>query len=188
MTPVLNVFMLSNSQLDAADTIRRLFIEAGFSELVAAAAVVSAFRESSLNPKAKSKSGRYVGLFQLSPDLIPSVAERQKPDINTLKIIEECERSRRFMALVSQVPEPDFINIVDGFTRLVERPLDPDLESSKRILASFDLYPTLMGDPPEELKEEVAMAPAEEEGPAWLGWLIVGGVVYLGYKAWKAQK
>ena len=188
MTPVLNALILSNKQLEAADTIRRLFLDAGFSEYVAAAAIVSAFRESSLNPKAVSKSGRYVGLFQLSPDLIQSASERKKADVNTLKIIEEVERSRPFMEMALAVPETDFIDLVDGFTRLVERPLDPDLESSKRILASFDLYPNLMGDPPDEVKEAVVAAPAgEDEGSKVLGWLIVGAVVYGAYRVWKGR-
>jgi hypothetical protein len=175
----LNADMLSASQIEAADTIRRLFLDAGFSEYVAAAAIVNAFRESSLNPKSESKSGRYVGLFMLSPDIIASKRARKQADLNTLAIIQEALDAKNFMAVSDS---DDLWTLVDAFVNYVERPRERDLEVSQRILDSLELYPE------EKASAPAPLAPAAEvETDRWAwGWAL-GGLLLAAwaYRKWK---
>ena len=178
----LNTDMLSASQIDAAETIQRLFLDAGFSEYVAAAAVVNAFRESSLNPKKKSKTGRYIGLFMLSPDIIASERARLQPDLNTLGIINEALKSKRFMAVAES---EDLWELVEAFSTYVERPREPDLEASQRILDSVELFPEV---PAPSRSGEVTPAAQPELGSKW-GWAwAAGGAVVLWWLYKRAQQ
>lgn len=178
----LNTDMLSASQIDAAETIQRLFLDAGFSEYVAAAAVVNAFRESSLDPKKKSKTGRYVGLFMLSPDIIASERARMQPDLNTLGIINEAMKAKGFMALAES---EDLWELVEAFSTYVERPREPDLEASQRILASLQLYPDV---PASTQSGVVAPAVEPDMGNKW-GWAwAAGGALVLLWLYKRAQQ
>ena len=172
MTLRLNTTVLSASQIDAAETIRKLFLDAGFSEYVAAAAIVNAFRESSLDPKAKSKSGRYVGLFMLSPDIIASERARQQPDLNTLAIINEALNSTRFMNVAES---EDLWELVAAFSTYVERPRDKDVEESQRILASLMLYPEVPA--PSSAIEQAPSSPASMGSGLGWAWALGGALV-----------
>lgn len=164
--PRLNTSMLSNEQIEAADTIRRLFLDAGFSEMVAAAAIVNAFRESSLDPKKPSPTGRYIGLFQLSPDIIKSKWEREQADLNTLAIIDKALRTPKFMEVADS---DDLLELVEAFSRHVEHPLHLDLEASIRIERALMLYPD---EPSIERVVRPAEVPEEAEPfPWWMVWL-----------------
>jgi hypothetical protein len=179
----LNTTILSASQIDAAETIRKLFLDAGFSEYVAAAAIVNAFRESLLDPKKKSKTGRYVGLFMLSPDILASERARQQADLNTLAIINEALNSTRFMNVAES---EDLWELVAAFSTYVERPRDKDVEESQRILASLMLYPEVPA-PPSAAIEPAPSEPASM-GSGW-GWAwAVGGALVLAWMYKRAKQ
>jgi len=175
--PVLNVAMLDAEQLESAELIRRMFLAEGFSEWVAAAAIVNAFRESSLRPWEKSKSGKYVGLFMLSPDLMPSKWEREQADLNTNKIIEEALASKEFMR---RKDGEDLTELVWAFGEFVERPYERKFEESQRVLRSLALYPDHLQ--PQRPVVPAAEAEAEEPFPwhyVWLGAALALGL-YIG--------
>lgn len=176
---------LSDKQVAVADLIVGEFIKAGFGQMVAAAAVVNAYRESSLNPRKESDTGRYVGLFQLSPDVISSVEARKDPIKNTQGIISEALKSKSFMALAAT--ETHIPTLAAAFCRYVERPKDKDGESQIRYEIAETLYPEeLLQNSPYEHKPK---APPYRRGP-FLGldeeqqkvavWLAVGAVVFGG--------
>jgi hypothetical protein len=155
------------------------------SSVVAAAAVANAYRESSLNPRKESDTGRYVGLFQLSPDVISSVEARKDPIKNTQGIISEALKSKPFMALAAT--ETHIPTLAAAFCRYVERPKDKDGESQIRYEIAETLYPEeLLQNSPYEHKPK---APPYRRGP-FLGldeeqqkvavWLAVGAVVFGG--------
>ncbi len=184
-SPRLNVSVLSAKQEEMADLIRRLFLDAGFSEWVAAAAVVNAFRESSLDPKAKSKTGRYRGLFMLSPDILKSEWSREQPDLNTLAIIDEAFKAKKFMAVSES---EDLFELVEAFSTHVERPKDKDVEASMRIQKSLLLYPDHLVT--EEPKNSVTVKQEPQSDPMmwWIGALLLAGAGIVAFKAWGKRK
>jgi hypothetical protein len=87
---------LSRSQRAMVTLIENEFLAAGLPAEIATAAVVNAFAESSLNPKAIDASGTAVGLFQLADQGAGAgltVTQRQDPVINTRRIIREVKSS-----------------------------------------------------------------------------------------------
>jgi hypothetical protein len=185
-SPRLNVSFLSAKQEEMADTIRRLFLDAGFSEWVAAAAVVNSFRESSLNPKEKSKSGRYRGLFMLSPDILKSEWAREQPDLNTQAIISEAFKAPEFMKVAES---EDLFELVEAFSTYVERPKDKDIEAAIRIEKSLRLYPDNLVVP-DKKAPLVATEPTKETDPMlwWIGALLLTGAGIVAYKVWGKKK
>jgi hypothetical protein len=148
--PVLSTayYPLSDAQLAVADLIIEEFVAAGFGYPVAAAAVVNAYRERSLDPEKASSTGRYVGLFQLSPDILASEADRKDPRKNTRAIIEEATRSRSFMeraASSTHIP-----TLAGDFAYYVERPLDKAGERSTRYQIATRMYPEAFWENSEE--------------------------------------
>jgi hypothetical protein len=143
IAPVLNTtsdaYPLSASQVAMANLIVEEFLAAGFGYPVAAAAVVNAFRESSFNAKKSSETGRYVGLFQLSPDILASVEDRQDPRKNTQAIIGEAKRSKSFMEAAAFMTDIPFL--AGEFAYYVERPLDRSGERKLRYEIAEVLYP-----------------------------------------------
>lgn len=183
-SPVLNVSILSAKQEEMAYLIRRMFLEAGFSEWVAAAAVVNAFRESSLDPKSKSKTGRYRGLFMLSPDILKSDWAREQPDLNTLAIIDQAFKAKEFMKVAES---EDLLELVEAFSTYVERPKDKDIEASMRIEKSLLLYPDSLTEP--ERKVTVTMRETETDPMMWwIGALLLAGVGVVAFKKWGKKK
>jgi hypothetical protein len=180
-SPRLDISVLSAKQEEMAYLIRRMFLEAGFSEWVAAAAVVNAFRESSLDPKSKSKTGRYRGLFMLSPDILKSDWAREQPDLNTLAIIDETFKAKKFMAVAES---EDLFELVEAFSTYVERPKDKDIEASMRIERSLLLYPDNLVE--RDKKAPVVVAEKVQNDPMmwWIGALLLAGVGIVAFKKW----
>jgi hypothetical protein len=180
-SPRLDISVLSAKQEEMAYIIRRMFLEAGFSEWVAAAAVVNAFRESSLDPKSKSKTGRYRGLFMLSPDILKSEWAREQPDLNTLAIIEEAFKAKKFMAVSES---EDLFELVEAFSTYVERPKDKDIEASMRIERSLLLYPDTLVERDKKAPAVVAEK-AQNDPMMWgIGALLLAGVGIVAFKKW----
>ena len=96
---------------------------AGINADVIAAALVNAWEESRLNPKAIGDGGNSVGLFQLNihgAGSGMSVAERQDPRLNTKRIIETYRKQQGLVdAGIGDIPEATRL-----WTVYVERPKD----------------------------------------------------------------
>lgn len=143
------MFPLSSAQKDAAKTIEREFVAAGFSHEVAAAAIANAYQESRLNPKADARShGEYsLGLFQLNMTrgagktcgLNDALAF--DPAVNTRCIIREAKAASGFMALV-KAGERDVPKLAAAFSTYVERPLLKSAEETKRAGIAAMLWPS----------------------------------------------
>lgn len=134
---------LNSQQLAMAALIEREFTAAGFSPLVAAAAVVNAYAESRLDPKAVGDSGRSIGLFQLSikgAGAGMSVAARQDPTTNTRTLIaREARALAKIKAAVAK--GASLGDLVEMFSTYVERPGDKPGEAVKRRLYAVRLFP-----------------------------------------------
>lgn len=141
VAPVLDTsyYALSTAQVAMADLIVEEFLAAGFGYPVAAAAVANAFRESSFDAGKTSPSGRYIGLFQISPDVLASETDRKDARKNTRAIIEQAKKSSAFMQVAS---ESSHIPTLAGeFAYYVERPKDKAGEKAIRYDIATRLYP-----------------------------------------------
>lgn len=189
---------LSEKQVAVADLIVGEFLKAGFGQMVAAAAVANAYRESSLNPRKESDTGRYVGLFQLSPDIISSVEARKDPIKNTRGIISEALKSKPFMTLAAT--ETHIPTLAAAFCRYVERPKDKEGESQIRYEIAEALYPEdLLQNSPYEHEPKappyrkppfLGLNEEQQKVAAWLavGILVTGGLAYVRYLDLKRRK
>lgn len=189
---------LSSTQVAVANIIVGEFLKAGFGEMVAAAAVANAYRESSLNPRKESETGRYVGLFQLSPDVIASVAARKDPVKNTRGIISEVLKSKPFMTLAAT--ETHIPTLAAAFCRYVERPKDKDGESQIRYDIAEALYPSALLQnspyvhepkaPPYRKPPFLGLDEERQKVAVWLagGILLTGGLAYVRYLEQKRRK
>jgi hypothetical protein len=152
VSPVLSAtsaaYPLSDAQVATAGVIVEEFLAAGFGYPVAAAAVVNAFRESSLNPRKESSTGKYVGLFQLSPDILADVEARKDARTNTRAIIQEAKRSKQFMSAAAETTNIPFL--AGEFAYYVERPKDKDGERFVRQQIAAVLYPEAYWENSEE--------------------------------------
>jgi hypothetical protein len=148
--PVLSTsyYPLTEAQLAVVDLIVEEFLAAGFGHPVAAAAVANAYRESELDPEKTSSTGKYIGLFQLSPDILASEADRKDPRKNTRAIIEEATRSQTFMARAAT--KTHIPTLAGDFAYYVERPLDKAGERSRRYQIAERLYPDAFWENSEE--------------------------------------
>jgi hypothetical protein len=123
----------TGSTNEMADLIRKKFKEAGFSDVQAEAAVVNAFRESSLNPKAGKDDAQEssFGLFGanrrggLGVGRTPE--ELKDPNVNIDLAIAEAKKSKAF----SEAKTTE--EAIDAFVRGVERPSNMESEIKKRI-------------------------------------------------------
>jgi hypothetical protein len=158
--PLLDTAGLSDAQVQMADLIVEEFLAAGFGYPVAAAAVVNAFRESSFNPSKGSDTGRYVGLFQLSPDILASVADRKDPRKNTRGIISEAKRAKEFMRAAKG--SSDISYLAGEFAYWVERPRDKPGEKKLRSEMAARMYPQACWQNTEDAL--TPRVPEEEEG------------------------
>lgn len=162
IAPVLDTasYGLSDAQVQMVDLIVEEFLAAGFGYPVAAAAVVNAYRESSLDANKGSDTGKYVGLFQLSPDILASAADRQDPRKNTRGIISEAKRAKPFMRAAKK--SSDVAYLAGEFAYYVERPLDKAGERKVRSEMAARMYPqTCWQNTEDALTPRV---PEEEEG------------------------
>jgi hypothetical protein len=175
---------LSEKQVAVANIIEQEFRAAGFGGAVAAAAITNAYRESSLNPKKESDTKRYIGLFQVSPDILPSADDRKDARKNTRAIIGEALKRRDFLKFASE--ESDIGALAEAFCVMVERPKHRAQEGQVRRALAGQLYPTsYWQNSPEALPPR---APHYERPPflglneheqviaAWMGVLVVIGV------------
>lgn len=166
---------LSEAQLAIADLIVREFLAAGFGYPVAAAAVANAFRESSLDPSEESETGRYVGLFQVSPDIEKSKKKRKDARTNTRLIIDQAKKSRKFMQIAAT--ETDIPTLAGEFAVLVERPKHKEEERLVRTELAAKMYPTMFWqNAPEALEprvpkvRRVPMFDLSDEEARWVAW------------------
>jgi hypothetical protein len=155
-------YSLSDAQVQMADLIVEEFLAAGFGYPVAAAAVVNAYRESSFNANKGSDTGRYVGLFQLSPDILASVADRKDPRKNTRGIISEAKRAKEFMRAAKG--SSDISYLAGEFAYWVERPLDKPGEKKLRSEMAARMYPQACWQNTEDALTPRVPEEEEEEG------------------------
>ena len=127
---------LSKKQSEMASLIHSKFMQAGFTDAQATAAVVNAFAESSLNPLAKSpvtdKEASY-GLFQMNTKgglgTGHSPEKLMDPNYNIDLMIKaaKSKAGERFRATTS------LDSAVTAFTKDLERPANADAEAVKRV-------------------------------------------------------
>jgi hypothetical protein len=184
--PVLDprILGLSVEQVRVAGIIEEEFRAAGFGGAVAAAAIVNAYRESSLNPKEESETKRYIGLFQVSPDILPSVADRKNPRKNTRAIIGEALKRRDFLDFAGE--ESDIGLLAEAFCVMVERPKNKTFEGELRRSLTGQLYPTSYWEnapealppraPPYQRPPFLGLNEREQVVAAWMAVLVVIGV------------
>ncbi len=177
---------LSSAQVKVADLITEEFLAAGFSAAVAAAAVVNAFAESSLDPEAVSVSGKFVGLFQVSTDVLAE--GRKDARKNTRAIIEECRRASKFMSVAET--SSDIRELTEAFCLYVERPSKKDLKCMIRSDLADRLYPVDFWQNAPEALTPRAPAPLPtgftEEQRKWFYWGIAA--VVLGGGFWYTRR
>ena len=188
-TPLLDpdILGLSERQVEIARLVTEEFLEAGFSPAVAAAGVVNAFAESSLDPKKVSVSGKFVGLFQVSTDVLPE--GRTDARKNTRAIIEEARRAPDFMSVAET--SSDIFELAKAFCLYVERPSHKDTKCMIRADLADRLYPsTFWQNAPEAL---VPRAPQRlpprgltEDQQKWVLWGITAAVLVGGF--WKLRR
>ena len=173
---------LSDRQLAVADLIVEEFLAAGFGPAVAAAAVVNAFRESSLDPSEESETKKYVGLFQVSPDIEPSREKRKDAKTNTRLIIEQAKKSKAFMRVASETS--DIPTLAGAFAVYVERPKDKPGEEFVRSALAAKMYPTDFWQnaaealPPRVPKvRRTPLFDLSEEEARWVAWGVGAGTV-----------
>jgi hypothetical protein len=162
---------LSDRQVEVAALVVEEFLAAGFSPAVAAAAVVNAYAESSFDPTTTSSSGKFVGLFQVSEDVLPE--GRKDARKNTRAIIEEARRAPKFMALAKT--STDIRDLAEAFCMFVERPKNKKTKCPGRADLADRLYPTSFWEnAPEALTPRAPkpLAPRglTEEQQTWVLW------------------
>jgi hypothetical protein len=123
--------------------IDREFAAAGWKSSVIQAAIVNAYAESGLNPRAIGDGGKSVGLFQLHEKgggAGMSTAQRQDPTLNTRRIIEETARALSFRAIAASTD--DVPTLAAAFSTYVERPADKAGEEARRRDLAARIFPT----------------------------------------------
>lgn len=171
-----------------AAIIEKEFLAAGYAAVVAAAAIVNAYAESRLDPKAIGDNTRSVGLFQLNikgAGAGMSTAARQDPLTNTRTLLA---REKRTLAKVQALAQQgaSLGTVVAAFSTLVERPSDKPGEEVKRRLYAVRLFPTGIGEPKKEAvvkAPQVVAPPPPASSPVRSGMLFliaVSGAVTIG--------
>lgn len=174
-----------------ATLIEKEFTAAGFPPLVAAAAVVNAYAESRLDPKAVGDSGRSIGLFQLSSrgaGAGMSVASRQDPTTNARTLI--AKEARALAKVKSAAAKGASLgDLVEMFSTFVERPGDKPGEAMKRRLYAVRLFPFGVSAPTPPVPSRVAPAstspttmataftPATKPSKGWLVLISASGLL-----------
>ena len=143
--PTLNTAILTASQASMANLILSRMQSAGWSPFVAAAAVANAYRESRLNPLAFGDHGHSQGIFMLNDNggagVGMSVADRQNPEKNIDRIMQQMRASKSFSALAAtSLSIPD---LAKAFCVYVERPADKAVEGAKSEAYALTLFPPI---------------------------------------------
>lgn len=140
---------LSSAQAGMVDLIEREFTSAGYALPVAAAAVVNAYAESSLNPLAIGDSGRSVGLFQLNirgAGAGMTTAARQDPTTNARTLITR-ERSALGKVAAAAAAGEGIPRLAALFSTYVERPSNKALSEAYRSALALRLFPLGIVEP-----------------------------------------
>lgn len=115
---------LNDDQKKTAGIIYKKFIDAGFSDVQARAAIANAYQESRFNPKAAGDGGNSIGLFQANMKGGEGRGHTKEnlmdPEYNTDVIINAAKRSSNFTNATS------LEDAVKYFTKEVEIPADKD--------------------------------------------------------------
>lgn len=158
---------LTAAQLQMAALIESEFLAAGFSRTVAAAAIVNAQAESSLNPKAELKTAKEdsVGLFMLNSmgglgagmpvgTKYPGGDSRKDPQLNIGRIIGYIRNTRSVREALSAAGT-DKEKMMQVWVYQIERPENKAAELVKRLALYRLMFPTGINGPPVN-KEVVA--------------------------------
>lgn len=143
---------LTPAQRTVVDLIEREFLAAGLSSDLAAAAVVNAWHESRLNPKAVDPSGTQFGLFQL---LTPGGQgqgmtrdELLDAGANTRRIIRTLKGSWGKPVLAAAEAGQGAAVLAGLFCKHIERPAKADQRALEREGKAYDLFPSLVAARP----------------------------------------
>jgi hypothetical protein len=144
--------------------IEREFLAAGLPLALAAAAVVNAYAESSLNPRAVGDSGASVGLFQLherGAGAGMTVAERMDPTLNTRRILQTLLGPQGVPVIAAvQAGERGVAALAALFSTHVERPLHKAAEEARRVALAARLFPGVIVEQlPTAVKAGASIAP-----------------------------
>lgn len=164
---------LNAQQRAMVDAIEREFTAKGHGASVTAAAVVNAYAESRLAPKAIGDGGKSVGLFQLRSPGAGSgmtVAERQDPVLNTRRILAEYVIfGKRVEA--ARLAGADLATLTALFCKDIERPADKEAQAAKRAALSRQLFPQGVG-PVRSVQANAALRLPVAK--TWAAWSAVG--------------
>lgn len=134
---------LTDGQRKNAEIIEREFLAAGFTEQVAAAAIVNAIAESGLNAEAVGDHGKSIGLFQLHEKgggYGMTAAQRKDPTLNTKRIIEQAKKSKSFMEVATT--ELSIPKLAAAFSTYVERPSNKAAAETYRAALAARYFPS----------------------------------------------
>lgn len=190
-------FGLSASQRAMAEIIEREFVRAGYPLIVAAAAIVNAYAESGLDPKAVGDSGRSIGLMQLNERGAGrglTVAQRQDPTTNVRTLIA---RETKALAKVKKLADEgaSLPSVTGAFCSLVERPSDKAAKATYRAGLSYRFFP--LGVSGESKKSGTSATPSTNsvariyENPArrWVAFAGIAGLVLMfGGAFWSTRR
>lgn len=165
---------LSAQQRDMAARIEAAFLAAGYAREVAAAAIVNAYAESRLDPRAVGDRGRAVGLFQLHDKGAGaglSVAQRQDPGTNIATLLQR-ERAALSKLVAEHAAGASPAKLVARFSTLVERPSLPAVREAERVAMLLRLYP--MGLPSTLRAAPTAVAVTQGGAASLVRWGLLG--------------
>lgn len=165
------VIGLTATQRKYAAIIERILSSKGVPPEIIAGAIVNAKAESSLNPKAIGDGGNSVGLFQLHKNgggKGMSVAERQDPEKNTLRIYKEYLTYGKPLRDAYAKGDRSVATYAALWSTYIERPADKVGEAKRRAKAALALFPAPL--------PQVARIAAFE----WSWGMLIGGVVVAG--------
>lgn len=138
---------ISEAQRKMAALIERILSAKGVPPEIIAGAIVNAKAESGLNPRAIGDNGASVGLFQLhrkGAGKGMSVAERQDPTKNTLRIYEEFERYGGPLRRAYKAGDRSIATMAALWSTHIERPKDKAGEAAKRASMAKLMFPTTL--------------------------------------------
>lgn len=141
---------MNSEQRGMANLIYDRFIEAGFSDVQARAAVANAWEESKLNPAAHNQKGEdSVGLFQMNRNgglgvnqqtkQPYSVEQLKNPEFNIQLAIDAAKKSKSFVNATS------IEDATEAFVRDVERPKDKAGAIAKRTNVALAMQSSSLG-------------------------------------------
>ena len=169
---------LTAAQRESVRVIEGEMDAAGFPREITAAAIVNAYAESRLNPRAQSKPPEdSAGLFQLNirgAGAGMPLADRLDPVKNTRRIIEIARKTKALWSAYDagerQVP-----HLAATWSTHVERPADKIGQEAKRAVLALRLFPAGIGATGTAVaRVERGMERRASTVPRWI---LVGGIV-----------